>query len=409
MDKKRIIFVDDEQNVIDSMQRIFFDMDDEWDMEFASSGKEALEYMKEQPFDVVISDMRMPEMDGAELLSLVKELYPATVRFILSGFSDKEMILRTVGPADQFLTKPCNPEVVKTAITNALDGQKLVDQKKLRALASQMKSLPTLPTLYINLREAIESQKSSFSEIAGIVQTDVAITAKILQLVNSAFFGLRNRIDNLKIALTYLGLESLKAVVLTTDVFSEFTKEEIEIFDIEKLYSHSMLVSMLARKIMGTVEKNSKLQDVVCMAGMLHDVGKLIFIRNQPDEYKEVYKKAKIEKKPLFIIEKEILGITHADIGGYLMTTWGLPKDIVNIISLHHSASHALESTLGPLAIVYISNVLSHKEDDIEYDLQKDIEKGSLSKTELMKYLPEWEKITLIVKEMHHKEHENNG
>jgi len=399
-ERKRILFVDDDPKVLESMQRIFFDMDDEWDMEFANSGQEALDFMEIQPFDVVVSDMRMPEMDGAELLSQVKEQYPATVRFILSGFSDKEMILRTVGPADQFLTKPCDPDVVKEAITNALNAQNLVDTKKLRAMVSKMRSLPTLPALYVELKEAIESDRSSFKDIAQIVQCDIAITAKVLQLVNSAFFGLRNRMDNLQTALTYLGLESLKAIILTTDVFSKFSQEEIETFDIEALYQHSVFVSMVARKIMGSVKRDQGLQDIACTAGMLHDVGKLIFIRNMADEYKNVYQRAQEESKPLYEIEREVLGVTHADIGGYLMSTWGLPEEIVNIISLHHSPAEALVDTQSPMAIVFMANILAREDTDLaESDLDSKLEKGVLTKTDLVGQLPEWREITQVMKE----------
>lgn len=409
MKKKQILFVDDELSILESIQRIFYDMDDEWDMEFANNGNEALEYMKVHPFDVIISDMRMPEMDGAELLNKVKTLYPSTIRFILSGFSDKEMILRTVGPADQFLTKPCNPKVIKEAIINALEAQKLVDKEKLRAIASKLKSLPTLPVLYIKLRETIESDTSSFKAITKIVQADVAIAAKILQLVNSAFFGLKHRIDNLQMAISYLGLESLKAIILTTDAFSKFTKQEIDYFDVNNLNNHCIFVSMLARKIMSTLNTDNGMQDIACMAGMLHDIGKLIFIRNNPKEYKEIYRRSKEKKTPLFIIEREILGITHADIGGYLMSIWGLPEDIVKIISLHHSVTHALVDKLDPMAIVFIANVLAHEKDsDILYNVEREIEKGSLTKIELMTYLPEWREITRILKEIHRRESENN-
>lgn len=405
--KRRILFVDDDLRVLESIKRMFFDMENEWDMQFAENAFVALDYMKDGAFDVVISDMRMPDMDGAELLKKVKDKYPHTICFILSGYTDKEMIIKTVGPADQFLSKPCDPDLVKEAIENALEAQNLIGEKKLRAIASQMRFLPTLPELYIRLREVLESRKSSFADIAKVVQGDVPITAKVLQLVNSAFFGLRQRIENLQLALTYLGIETLKAVILTSDVFNKFTEKEIETFNIKEIYRHSVFVGMLSRRIVETVSHDKRLQDIASMAGMLHDVGKLIFIRNRPDDYVRVYERHVSEKRPIFQIEKDIFDATHADIGGYLMSAWGLPKMIVKAISLHHNPSRALDVSFDPLTAVYISNVLAHEQaGDESYEIEEDVEKGYLTKLDLLKRLPEWREVTKLAKEIEEKERE---
>jgi len=191
MSKKRILFVDDEQKILDGLKRMLHSKRQEWEMEFVGSGTEALKRMKEIPFNLIVSDMRMPEMDGAELLKNVKKLYPQTVRFILSGYSDKDMILRTLGTTDQFLVKPINADSLEKIISRALDLLESVKDNDIRAFVSKIESLPTMPELYKKLKVLLESSTSSFSDIAKIISKDVSMTAKILQLVNSSFFGLR--------------------------------------------------------------------------------------------------------------------------------------------------------------------------------------------------------------------------
>ena len=187
--RKQLLFVDDEQRVLDGIKRSLYGMRHEWGMEFVASGKDALRYMQEHTVDMIISDMRMPVMDGAELLSIVKKLYPQTIRFILSGYSDKEMILKTISTTDQFINKPCDPVMLKEIITRALESFDVIDDNKIRAFVSKIESLPTMPELYKQLKEKLESSTSSFKEIADIISKDVSMTAKILQLVNSSFFG----------------------------------------------------------------------------------------------------------------------------------------------------------------------------------------------------------------------------
>ena len=114
--KPRIVFVDDEVNILNGIRRSLRGMRTSWDMEFFTSGQAALDGLSKAPAEVVVSDMRMPEMDGAQLLSQVKDRWPQTVRFILSGFSNEEAILRTICPSHQYRANPCESETLITAI-----------------------------------------------------------------------------------------------------------------------------------------------------------------------------------------------------------------------------------------------------------------------------------------------------
>lgn len=191
--KRRILFVDDEPNVLQGLQRMLRPMRSEWEMEFAGGGEEALQKMEQAPFDVIVSDMRMPGMNGAQLLKEVARRYPDTVRIVLSGHSDREYILQLVTTTHQYLAKPCDAQTIKDTVNRACALRDLLTSKELSALVSQVKSLPSLPSLYTRIIEILQSDDPSLQKIGQIVSEDIAMSAKVLQLVNSSFFGIARR------------------------------------------------------------------------------------------------------------------------------------------------------------------------------------------------------------------------
>ncbi len=393
--RKQLLFVDDEQRVLDGIKRSLYSMRHEWGMEFVTSGKDALRYLQEYSVDMIISDMKMPVMDGAELLSIVKKLYPQTIRFILSGYSDREMILKTIGTTDQFINKPCDPVMLKEIITRALESFDVIDDNKIRAFVSKIESLPTMPELYKQLKEKLESSTSSFKEIADIISKDVSMTAKILQLVNSSLFGLRQKINNIHYATTYLGIDIIRAIILISGVFSQFTKEEAAKFSIKKLHKHSVAAGALSTEIIKTLSTDRGFTERAGMAGMLHDVGKLILIRNKPEQFEEIYQRSKSESVSRHELEKDYFGITHAEVGAYLLGIWNLPDDVVKAISYHHKPSLAsLDTSYSMVLSVYVTNVLCHQQtvQQKKGNLYR-IDKNYLSELNMVNKLPQWREI----------------
>ncbi|MFQ5753214.1 MAG: response regulator, partial [bacterium] len=220
--KKRILFVDDEVNVLQGLQRMLRSMRNEWQMEFALCGQKALEIMSQTPFDMIVSDMRMPGMDGAELLNEVMQRYPDIVRIILSGQASKEEIIKSIGPTHQYLPKPCDAEKLKATIARAFAQHDLLKDRKLKELVSRMKSLPSLPSLYLELQKELQSLEVTMAKVGEIISKDVGMTAKILQLINSAYFGLPVHVSSAVHAAKLLGPEIIKSLVLSVQIFSMF-------------------------------------------------------------------------------------------------------------------------------------------------------------------------------------------
>ncbi|MBW1959067.1 MAG: HDOD domain-containing protein [Deltaproteobacteria bacterium] len=390
--KKQILFVDDEPLILQGLKRMLRGLRSEWDMTFVQSGAEALEKMVGAPFDVIVSDMRMPEMDGSQLLDTVKHRYPNMVRVVLSGHSEEEMIMKTVKSAHQFISKPCNAETLKSTISRMFALREVLTQEGLKRLVSRIESLPSLPSLYTQVVELIQSPNSSIKKIGEVISKDLAMTAKILQLVNSAFFGIPRQISNPAQAVGLLGLDTVKALVLTIGIFSKFEQKQLAHFGIETLWNHSIKTGAIAKKVADKESADKHLSDNAFMAGLLHDVGKLVLVANVPDKYEEVIETIKDQNITLNQAEQLVFGATHADVGAYLTGLWGLPDAIVEAVAFHHRPEICLSNDMIPLTFVHIADGLEHHGNgtlSMEAPILK-IDYGYLQKLGWVEKIPEW-------------------
>jgi HD-like signal output (HDOD) protein len=374
---RRVLFVDDEPYVLEALQRMLHNMRHEWDMRFAGSGAQALKMMAELPAEVVVSDMRMPQINGVQLLNEVVRLYPKTVRLILSGFADTEMIMQCVNGTHQFLAKPCDSEVLTGVIRRALELDAWLNNTELKTLVSRLATLPSVPALYFQILNDLRSPTTTLGQVGATIAQDPAMTAKILQMVNSAFFGLRHQLTDPTEAVLQLGLEAIKSLVLGIHVFSQLETAKNMDFTSEKLWQHSLATATTARRIAllhrhklrpadngpsgspstvvecggkGTVEESFT-------AGLLHDIGRLVLVANLPGQYQQACDYAKQEKVELVQAEREVLGASHAEVGGYLLGLWGLPISLVEAAVFHHSPQRCHVKAFTPLAAAHVANV----------------------------------------------------
>jgi HD-like signal output (HDOD) protein/CheY-like chemotaxis protein len=360
---KRILFVDDETLVLEGIQRMFRPMRNEWEMAFAAGGAEALEIMSKQPFDVVVSDMRMPGMSGVELLNEVMKRQPQTVRLILSGHSDKDLILKCVGTTHQYLSKPCEAEALKAAIQRSSALVRSVHSDKLKRLVGRMDHIPSLPSLYVEIVDQLKDPESQLDDISQIIARDIGMTAQILKLVNSAYFGLPQRISGLEDAVAFLGLETIKTLVLCINAFSQYNGIKLPGFTMESLWKHSLAVASLAKKISRIEGMDRNQIEESFVAGMLHDTGLLILACNFTAEYKLALEFAAMEKLTVDEAEQRVFGVNHAIAGGYLLGLWGLPVPLVEAIALHHKPEEATDTSFSPLSAVHFADSLIQSDD----------------------------------------------
>lgn len=354
--RSRLLFVDDEVLVLQGLKRSLHSMRSQWDMEFVESGAAALEALAHNHYDAIITDMRMPVMDGAQLLETVKEKYPEVVRMVLSGQASRESVLRSLGPAHQYVSKPCDPQDLKSRLAQAFVMRDLLKNASIRGLVLSLKSIPSPPALYHELQSELQAEDVSLKKIADIVARDAGMTAKILQLANSAFMGARFTISNPTQAITLIGTEMVRALVLSVHVFSQF--KDPSAAECAILWEHGIAVSCLAQRI-ATCEKCAKtVVDECSTAGILHEIGKLVLLAEMPRPYAEILAKLSKDARDLSAAERERFGCTHAELGAYLMSIWGLPHPLIHAVAFHDRPSQSIENCFSSLTIIHSADAL---------------------------------------------------
>ncbi len=355
---KRILFVDDQANVLAALRRLLHPYRDEWEMVFVESGEEALARLEAEPFDVLVTDMRMIGMSGSDLLQAVRQRYPEVVRIVLSGHADLMQIERALGSAHQYLSKPCDAETLRATLARACAVQSRLADPNLRRLVGQMAALPSRPDLFGELVRELESEEASIQRIGELISRDVGMTAKLLQIVNSSFFGLPRRVESPVQAACFLGLNVLRPVVLTSGIFSRLNTPMPAGYSIEMLTEHSLAVSRLAERIAKSVSPDRQLAAEALLAGLVHDVGQLVLASGARQGFQAALRLAEQQHIPLHVAERQTLGTDHAAVGAYLLALWGLPAGVVEAAAYHHDPAAAGEPALRTLAVVYLANVL---------------------------------------------------
>ncbi|MBW2438691.1 MAG: response regulator [Desulfobacterales bacterium] len=390
--KRRILFVDDEPMVLKGLQRSLRKMRAEWEMHFTTSSKEALDILDGAPFDVVVSDLRMPEMDGAQLLAEVKQRHPQLVRIILSGQVEQETTFKSVQLAHQSLSKPCDAEILKHTLNKLFGLRNLLEDESIKRIVSQTETLPSLPAIYSEVINELQSSDPSVKKVGDIIAADLAMTAKILQVVNSAFFGLVRKISNPKEAVMLLGTETIKALVLSVKIFSEFNQKKLSWFNFDALFNHSMSVSMFAQTISKEERLDKYLINNALMAGMFHDLGKLILVANFQESYQKILIEARQNKRSLWELENDMFGTSHAEIGAYLMGLWGVDYPVIEAIAFHHCPGKSLASSTGLLTAVHFGDAYDRlKNDDNGCGELKQLDRGYLEYLGVGHRIDDWQ------------------
>lgn len=341
---RSILFVDDEQHVLDGLQNALRKHRNKLDMVFARGAPAALDQLAKRRFDVVIADMRMPGMDGVALLQRVKEQCPGVARIVLSGDAERDAVVRALAVSHQYLSKPCDAEMLTQVVERACDLRTLLEDPALQELVGRLDRLPSAPETYWELTRALTGAESSARRIAEIVERDPAMTAKILQIVNSAYFGLARRVTSIAHAVTLLGVDLLKGLAVGAQVFGAMdSAPPIPGFSMQALQSSGIVVARLAKKLV----RDEQHADEAFTAGLLLEVGKIILASSLPDRFREVLRLVYQTGRPCHEVEKELLGVSHAELGAYLLGTWGLPTSIVEAIAFHHTPARAMPGISG--------------------------------------------------------------
>lgn len=387
---RRLLFVDDDEMVLAGLRRALHGMRHEWDMKFVLSAAEALRELDMASYDAIITDMRMPDMDGAQLLEEVKSLHQGVVRIVLSGQSNREVVLRSIDPTHQFLSKPCNLDELKLRLSLAFSMRDLLVNPALKAIVARLRTIPSLPLIYNELTAALQDPDMSLSQLEQIIEKDMAMATKVLQLANSAFMGVRGQVSSLLQAVSLIGTEAIRTLALSIHVFSKLESNSATAAYVTDLWDHSVKVALQARQIACVEGQNKSIIEQSFTAGLLHDLGKVVLLAEMPDEYRTIISRPGFTPHELVALETERFGCSHAQVGAYLMSIWGLPEPLVHAVALHHHPLDDAQSVFSCLTAVHCADVLVAESDTAPLNRDSELNIAYLERLGLSNRVADW-------------------
>lgn len=371
-----LVIVDDEEDILRAMKSLF--RKEKYQVYYFTSGIKALDFLQHNNVDVIISDMRMPEISGSELLKQSSVVNPTAIRIILSGYEEKHIVLNAVqqGLAQHYVMKPWEDGQLKEIVKDSMELQEQLRRKHLLEVMHSFKNLPSPPKLHQKLVKILQSDNQSNIEIASEIEKNPALVAKLLRISNSVFYSARKQITSVHEALTFIGSESVLGIVLGLESFENLNNSNsIAVFrKVEEIRETSILRANIARKISEKWPKPVKKHEVY-VAALLLDIGLVLRFCSSPDKYVEFEENYKEGLKPFYMIDKQLFSVTHDDVGSALLTYWNFPQAIISAVGNHHRYTGDDDLTI----IAQIADALIQKEDSQPHDPR------------IGEYLREWE------------------
>jgi HD-like signal output (HDOD) protein/ActR/RegA family two-component response regulator len=360
--KKRILFVGEDQGLCGEFQGVCPGSGSDWTVQHVRTEEEALALCQELTIAAVVAEANLNGKSGAGLLDVFMRRQPRAARIIVSDMADVESTMKCIGLAHHHLLKPCNGQTLLRALEEALALEAWLPGEPVQGLIAQMRQVPSPLKAYTQIVQEMKSPDCSLEKIAGLIAQDPAMTAKVLQLANSSVFGLELKVVNPVEAIGCIGLETTKAVVLLAHTFSSFDGIKLARYSIEDLWRHSVEVGRMARRLAELEEAGEEMAGEAFAAGLLHDIGKLLFAANHPGLFGKVLRLAREQHCNLWEAEAQILpGMGHAELGATVLGIWGLPRVIMEAVALHHVPWRQREHTFNPVTAVHVANILDHE------------------------------------------------
>jgi len=355
MDKIRIVFVDDELSILQGMRRMLRGHRDKWDMSFFDSGEAAIQHFSNVRVDAIVSDMRMPGMSGAELLNWVKKEHPDVVRIALSGYSDSQMTIESLGATHQFISKPAEPGQIESALTRTLKLRNALSDKAVLEVITGMGGIPSLPDTYHELMGLIAKDDFGIDEVGAIIEKDMALSASLLKIVNSAFFGFYGHVESPSQAVSMLGIQTVKNLAVSEQVFSHFKSTDIDSNQLTQLNDYSQKIAGLASRFARSVNMDKRGIDHCQIAGLLCHLGDFVCATLLYQH--EIVKSGQLSPQV---------------IAGHILSLWGLPDSVVEAVIFYQEALVGFEHELLPVHVVHAAWLLVEGGESDSGDMQNE-------------------------------------
>ncbi len=382
MDKHnmKILFVDDSSAVLDMLKKMVTGMNNDWKVQYAMGGTDAVALLDLERFDVVVTDLQMPDINGVKLLKYIQKRFPEIIRIVFSASLTKELVMEVASFTHRFILKPCGIEKLSQTIENTLFIHNDLDNKKIQKVLIKTSSIPSLPKVYNELMDRIDDEMFSLRDAATLISSDIGMSANILKQINLLGYG--DEITSVNQAVILLGLNSIKAIALSAHIFSKMEPVDIPHFSFEELVRHSMLTAHFAKEITLLETNDEKMAETAFVAGVLHDLGTIILVLNFPGKYAEVLERVHTSNRPITEVERNLIGVTHGEIAGYLLALWGFRESVTSAVAFHEEPHIRNMEMFSPLSALYVSSYLA-----CQYEGVHPCERNMLENSEYIKDL----------------------
>jgi HD-like signal output (HDOD) protein len=383
---RRVLLVDAVPAALAQLQQALQQLRPQWDTAAAASPAAALSLLAQHRYDAIVSDIGVPAMDGPLLLGAVRDRHPNVVRLCLCDNPDDDAFLRAQPVTHQFLNKPCNVENLCDVLERICSLRDILQHPAIHELIGNLKALPATPHTFQALSAAIAQPNVHAADIAQIVSTDTALSVKVLQLANSAFYRRGVPVTSIQTAISYAGLEMIKSLALSACVFSALDASPSAIKRLQDLQGRSLRKAHFARMLL----RESRHAEEAFTAALLLDIGQAVLALSAPEKFEHMIELARSSGRAWHEVELEVFGAAHPEVGAYLLGLWGLPLTLIEAVAYHHTPSRVQHAHTSVLAAVHVADAIVDATADRPAKLLDRLDASFVARTEVSRCLSAW-------------------
>lgn len=354
----RLVLFDNEPQFADAHRRALRTVRPEWTIVLATSASAAIAALEAEPTDVLIAELRTSPADGVALCETVRDRWPSTVRIALSEYAERNVALRLERCVHRFLHTPCDTYLLATVIERSSALRAVVTDAAVLAAIGGLEAIPRPPVTVRALEKVLADPDAGVISVAAVISRDAALTARLLRVVNSSYFGAGRQVTRVDVAVNFMGVTLVRAIALVDGATRSF-RVLPDVLDLDEWNLHAVRVAATARDITLAVCPNDRpLADEAFLAGLLHDVGQVVLAGVAPQVWQQLERQALAEQVPLQEVEQRHGRVSHAVVGAYLISLWGLPSSVVEAVAHHHTPDQLIAPHFDATIAVHVADAL---------------------------------------------------
>ncbi len=357
----KILIIDPDTDAIESYQKALAPKAASWTVHFANTSAKGLELAASETPDIIVAALALEQGQGLKILSQAVDAAPLAHAFIVAAESDRPQLAAAFEGGCRYLPRPCPVDRLLLEFQRCLTLDSWLDNPTVKEIVASRSEFESLPSHHHKIVTELNSPHCSIPDVADAIANDLALSAKILETVNSSFYGFNQSTSDIKQAISILGLSTVRNIVLAAHIFTQVGQESEHQLLVKEIWHHSIAVAGAARRISLHETSDSKAAEEAYSAGLLHDIGKIVLLGVVPDEYMEAQRLSREEAHSPWQAEYKIIGCDHAEVGAYLLARWGLPLPLSEAAALHHRPANSCHASFTTLAAVHAANAIVRK------------------------------------------------